>query len=113
MHRIVIGDSPTESLSDTDPVVHLAWIGGDAVECQTVLVGGIARAIRGELDRAGLPETPLCYGVLVPVTKFRLRSTGAPYAGDLDFDVARVGGFQRLLRTFERTWQQVFKRRAH
>lgn len=113
MHRVVIGDTPPEALPDHDPVIRMDWVDRHGVECQTVLVGTIARSISGVLRRAGLAESAFAYCSLVPFSESALFAARASGAGDYDLDavIPRVGESRPGM--FPNPWRKIVQRLRH
>lgn len=113
MYRVVVGDAPPERLADFDPVVELTWVDRYGIECQTILVGTIARAISGVLDGAGVAEGAVCHGLLVAFAQSALFGARAARAGDYDFDAVLPGVAESRVRLLPYTWGKVLERLRH
>lgn len=113
VYRIVIGDIPPESLADFDPCLCLFWADRNGVECETVLVGGIARAVGGVLDGVGLAEGAAAQGILVPFAQSPLLGARTFGARHYDSDTPRVRVGNRLYRSLSHAWDQISERLRH
>lgn len=112
VNPVVIGDAPPESLPQSDPAVHIRWVGGNGVECETVLVGTVPRLISRVLTRAGLPFQSGGHAVVVSLAQLPLLGGAAYHAGDGDLHAQLVRVRDRLRRVLRRAWEectQVFR----
>jgi hypothetical protein len=106
VNPVVIGDTPAELLPQSDPAVHIRWIGGNGVECETILVGTVPRLISRVLTRAGLPFESGGHAVVVSLAQLPLFGLTAYHAGDGDLHAQLVRVRDRLRRVLRRAWEQ-------